>query len=83
MTEASRSIGNLQYLVEGVREGHASAVPAASIFHFDDASTADAYAAWRAAALAAWIESNSYGVSGPSRFNNAELAVRLSSMEPY
>jgi len=31
---ASGGVGNLQHLVEGVTEGHASAVLAASIFHF-------------------------------------------------
>ncbi|MGE4327722.1 MAG: imidazole glycerol phosphate synthase subunit HisF [Pseudodonghicola sp.] len=33
---ASGGVGNLQHLVEGVTEGHASAVLAASIFHFGD-----------------------------------------------
>lgn len=31
---ASGGVGNLQHLVDGVKEGHASAVLAASIFHF-------------------------------------------------
>src|SRR5262249_50189612 len=31
---ASGGVGNLDHMVEGVREGHASAVLAASIFHF-------------------------------------------------
>jgi cyclase len=31
---ASGGVGTLQHLAEGVREGHASAVLAASIFHF-------------------------------------------------
>jgi cyclase len=31
---ASGGVGNLDHLVEGVVEGHASAVLAASIFHF-------------------------------------------------
>jgi cyclase len=31
---ASGGVGTLDHLVEGVREGHASAVLAASIFHF-------------------------------------------------
>jgi len=35
---ASGGVGNLEHLVEGVREGHASAVLAASIFHFGEAS---------------------------------------------
>ncbi len=31
---ASGGVGTLQHLVDGVKEGHASAVLAASIFHF-------------------------------------------------
>ncbi len=31
---ASGGVGTLDHLVEGVRDGHASAVLAASIFHF-------------------------------------------------
>ena len=50
---ASGGVGNLQHLVEGVTEGHASAVLAASIFHFGEASIADAHAALRGAGLAA------------------------------
>ncbi len=33
---ASGGVGSLEHLVEGVRDGHASAVLAASIFHFGD-----------------------------------------------
>jgi cyclase len=40
-------------LVDGVREGHASAVLAASIFHFGQHSIADAHTALRAAGLPA------------------------------
>ena len=50
---ASGGVGNLQHLVDGVREGHASAVLAASIFHFGQHSIADAHAALRAAGLPA------------------------------
>ena len=50
---ASGGVGNLDHLVEGVREGHASAVLAASIFHFGQYSIADAHAALRAARLPA------------------------------
>ena len=50
---ASGGVGNLQHLVEGVTKGHASAVLAASIFHFGEASISDAHAALRAAGLAA------------------------------
>ena len=39
---ASGGVGNLQHLVDGVREGHASAVLAASIFHFGEATIAQA-----------------------------------------
>jgi imidazole glycerol-phosphate synthase subunit HisF len=50
---ASGGVGNLDHLVEGVTQGHASAVLAASIFHFGEASIADAHAALRAAGLPA------------------------------
>jgi cyclase len=39
---ASGGVGSLDDLVKGVTEGHASAVLAASIFHFGEASIADA-----------------------------------------
>jgi cyclase len=39
---ASGGVGSLDHLVEGVREGHASAVLAASIFHFGQATIAAA-----------------------------------------
>ncbi len=41
---ASGGVGTLDHLVEGVREGHASAVLAASIFHFGAFSIAEAKA---------------------------------------
>ena len=50
---ASGGVGNLDHLVDGVREGHASAVLAASIFHFGQHSIADAHAALLAAGLPA------------------------------
>jgi cyclase len=50
---ASGGVGNLDHLVEGVRQGHASAVLAASIFHFGQHSIAEAHAALRAAGLSA------------------------------
>jgi cyclase len=46
---ASGGVGTLQHLVEGVTEGHADAVLAASIFHFGEATIADAKAALAAA----------------------------------
>jgi cyclase len=39
---ASGGVGTLEHLVEGVRDGHAGAVLAASIFHFGEASVAEA-----------------------------------------
>jgi imidazole glycerol-phosphate synthase subunit HisF len=39
---ASGGVGNLDHLVEGIRDGHASAVLAASIFHFGTYSIAQA-----------------------------------------
>jgi cyclase len=41
---ASGGVGTLEHLVEGVRDGHASAVLAASIFHFGTFSIAEAKA---------------------------------------
>jgi len=41
---ASGGVGTLDHLVEGVTEGHASAVLAASIFHFGDHTIAEAKA---------------------------------------
>ena len=48
---ASGGVGTLDHLVEGVREGHASAVLAASIFHFGTFSIAEAKAHMAAAGL--------------------------------
>ena len=42
---ASGGVGTLEHLVEGVKSGHASAVLAASIFHFGQHSIKDARAA--------------------------------------
>jgi len=46
---ASGGVGNAQDLVDGVKQGHASAVLAASIFHFGEVSVAQAKAALAAA----------------------------------
>jgi len=48
---ASGGVGTLQHLVDGVTRGHASAVLAASIFHFGTHSIADARAALAAAGI--------------------------------
>jgi len=48
---ASGGVGGLADLVAGVRDGHASAVLAASIFHFGEASVADAHRALAAAGV--------------------------------
>jgi cyclase len=48
---ASGGVGNLDDLVTGVRDGHASAVLAASIFHFGQATIAEAKAALARAGL--------------------------------
>jgi cyclase len=48
---ASGGVGSLDDLVAGVRDGHASAVLAASIFHYGEASIADAKAALARAGL--------------------------------
>jgi cyclase len=41
---ASGGVGSVEHLVEGIRDGHASAVLAASIFHFGDVAIRDAKA---------------------------------------
>jgi cyclase len=46
---ASGGVGELDHLVEGIRDGHASAVLAASIFHFGRHTVADAHTALAAA----------------------------------
>jgi len=48
---ASGGVGTLEHLVEGVTEGHASAVLAASIFHFGEHSIGEAKAAMAAAGI--------------------------------
>jgi cyclase len=48
---ASGGVGTLDHLVAGVIEGHASAVLAASIFHFGQHSIAEAHAALAAAGI--------------------------------
>jgi len=48
---ASGGVGNLDHLVDGVTEGHASAVLAASIFHFGDHTIGQAKAHMAAAGI--------------------------------
>ncbi len=48
---ASGGVGNLGHLVEGVLQGHASAVLAASIFHFGEATLAEARSTMAAAGI--------------------------------
>ena len=48
---ASGGVGTLQHMVEGLRDGHATAVLAASIFHFGSYSIAEAKAAIAGAGL--------------------------------
>ena len=48
---ASGGVGNLDHLVEGIRDGHATAVLAASIFHFGEHTIAEAKAHMRAAGI--------------------------------
>ena len=49
---ASGGVGTLAHLVEGVAEGHANALLAASIFHFGQHSIAEAKATLAAAGIA-------------------------------
>ena len=48
---ASGGVGNLDHLIDGVRDGHAAAVLAASIFHFGEFTIADAKQRMAAAGL--------------------------------
>ena len=48
---ASGGVGTLQHLVEGVTDGHATGVLAASIFHFGEHTIADAKAAMTTAGI--------------------------------
>ena len=48
---ASGGVGTLAHMVEGIRDGHASAVLAASIFHFGTHTIAEAKAAMAAAGI--------------------------------
>jgi cyclase len=57
---ASGGVGTLDHLVDGVLDGHASAVLAASIFHFGTYSIADAKRHMRAAGIAVRLD----GVAG-------------------
>jgi len=54
---ASGGVGNLDHLVDGIREGHATAVLAASIFHFGTYSIRQAKEHMKAAGIAVRIES--------------------------
>ncbi|MBW7921246.1 MAG: imidazole glycerol phosphate synthase subunit HisF [Rubellimicrobium sp.] len=49
---ASGGVGTLEHFVEGVRDGHAAGVLAASVFHFGTFSIADVRAALEAAGIA-------------------------------
>ena len=53
---ASGGVGTLDHLVEGIRDGHASAVLAASIFHFGEFSIRQAKEALARAGLAVRID---------------------------
>jgi cyclase len=48
---ASGGVGTLDHLVQGIRDGHATAVLAASIFHFGTYRIAEAKAAIAAAGI--------------------------------
>ena len=53
---ASGGVGTLEHLVDGIKEGHASAVLAASIFHFGEFTIGEAKAKMRDAGLPMRIE---------------------------
>jgi cyclase len=53
---ASGGVGTLDHLVEGIKDGHATAVLAASIFHFGTHTIAEAKAHMRAAGVPVRID---------------------------
>ena len=53
---ASGGAGNLEHMVDGIRDGHATAVLAASIFHFGEFSVRDAKAYMAKAGLAVRLD---------------------------
>ena len=53
---ASGGVGTLDHMVEGIRDGHATAVLAASIFHFGTYTIAETKAAMAAAGLAVRLD---------------------------
>jgi cyclase len=53
---ASGGVGTLDHLVEGIRDGHATGVLAASIFHFGEFSILDAKAHLKAAGIPVRLE---------------------------
>jgi cyclase len=53
---ASGGVGNLGHLVEGIRDGHATAVLAASIFHFGEYTVRQAKAHMAKAGLAVRLD---------------------------
>jgi cyclase len=53
---ASGGVGTLQHMVEGIREGHATAVLAASIFHFGEHTVREAKLYMAAAGLAVRLD---------------------------
>jgi cyclase len=55
---ASGGVGNLDHMVEGIRDGHATAVLAASIFHFGTYSIAEAKAHMAAAGIDVRLDSD-------------------------
>lgn len=60
---ASGGVGTLEHLVEGVREGHAAAVLAASIFHFGEHTIAEAKAYMAAAGVPVRPEDDATGTA--------------------
>ena len=77
---ASGGVGTLDHLVEGVRDGHASAVLAASIFHFGEYSIPEAKAHMAAAGVAmrptdlTWQE---YSMNGSRQKTQGRGSIRL------
>jgi len=74
---ASGGVGTLNHLVEGIRDGHASAVLAASIFHFGTFSIGEAKAHMARAGLPMRIGRPEQGRTGGMTFSLADLEARV------
>ena len=79
---ASGGVGTLDHLVEGVREGHASAVLAASIFHYGEHTIGDAKRIWLPPACRSGSMREADGPLFPPDDRQVSIAQRYASPIP-